>query len=83
MAEGITREAEERAAIRAEFEELQRQYKHMEAMKKVRPIGSTGQQGDFPPTSCLQAYADESLGIIKKQKELIEKLQSDNSVRSG
>lgn len=27
---------DERSLIRSEFEELQRQYKHMEAMKKVR-----------------------------------------------
>ncbi|KAA0161206.1 hypothetical protein FNF27_03848 [Cafeteria roenbergensis] len=50
---------DERSLIRSEFEELQRQYKHMEAMKK--------------------AYADESLGIIKKQKEMIERMQADNS----
>jgi hypothetical protein len=31
-------ELDERTQIRGEFEELQRQYKHMEAMKKVRSI---------------------------------------------
>ena len=37
---------DERSLIRSEFEELQRQYKHMEAMKKVRnplPVAARAQ----------------------------------------
>lgn len=36
----------------------------------------------LPAVLVAQAYADESLGIIKKQKEMIERMQGDNSVRS-
>jgi len=36
----------------------------------------------YVPRNVSQAYSDESLGIIKKQKELIERIQSDNAVRA-
>lgn len=50
--------ADEKAAMRADFERLQREYRNMEAMRK--------------------AYSEESLGIIKRQRDMIEKLQGDN-----
>mmetsp|Transcript_11365 Transcript_11365/g.39630 ORF Transcript_11365/g.39630 Transcript_11365/m.39630 type:complete len:550 (-) Transcript_11365:22-1671(-) len=49
---------DEKAAMRADFERLQREYRNMEAMRK--------------------AYSEESLGIIKRQREMIEKFQTDN-----
>ena len=30
---------------------------------------------------CPQAYSEESLGIIKRQREMCDKLQRDNDVR--
>ena len=33
-------------------------------------------------TNIVQAYSEESLGIIRKQKEAIEKFQQDNEVPS-
>lgn len=51
---------DDKAALKADFEQLQREYKNMEAMRK--------------------AYSEESLGIIRKQKEAIEKFQQDNEV---
>ena len=53
----------ERARLRTEFEQLQREFRNMEATRK--------------------AYAEESLGAIKKQKELIEKLSRDNDAVKG
>ena len=53
----------ERARLRTEFEQLQREFRNMEATRK--------------------AYAEESLSVIKKQKDLIEKLSSDNDSVKG
>lgn len=50
--------ADEKAAMKADFERLQREYRNMEAMRK--------------------AYSEESLGIIKRQRDMIDKLQTDN-----
>lgn len=33
------------------------------------------------PPSAAQAYAEESLGIIKKQKDIIDRMQQENAVR--
>lgn len=48
---------DDKARLRADFEQLTREYKSMESMRK--------------------AYSDESLGIIRKQRDMIEKLQRD------
>lgn len=51
---------DEKQQMRRDYEQLQREYKNMEQMRK--------------------AYSEESLGIIKRQREMIEKLQTDNEV---
>jgi hypothetical protein len=72
---------DERARLRADFEQLQREYKNMEAMRKVRSRESRVKvKGGLGHSGFVQAYAEESLGIIRKQREMVEKLQQDNDV---
>lgn len=74
---------DERSKLRADFEQLQREYKNMEAMRKVvlRNIANKI-VGVVNAIWFTQAYAEESLGIIRKQREMVEKLQQDNDVRA-
>ena len=85
---------DEKAQMRKDFEQLQREYKNMEAMRKVRgwagrpdtaARAAVARVGGSHVGACMcvrwQAYSEESLGIIKRQRDMIDKLQRDNEVR--
>lgn len=61
-------EADERTQIRGEFEELQRQYKHMEAMKKVRDVSWFGQVGAESPCRPLNWIHSENVDELLRRR---------------